>query len=109
MMKMQLHIDRYGYIDHEKITLKIFSNIERGDMKKVVGLVVHQTGGITIQSTFDSYRQKGANGAHFLIDKEGKIYQTVSLFKKTNHVGMIQSRCYIEKTCPLLSLRKSLN
>ncbi|MBV8273343.1 MAG: N-acetylmuramoyl-L-alanine amidase, partial [Cupriavidus sp.] len=79
---------------------KLFPNLERGDMNSVVGIVVHQTGGQSAQGTLAGYRAKGANGAHFLIDKDGTIYQTASLNKKTNHVGQIQSRCYIEKTCP---------
>lgn len=68
-------------------------------MDKVNGIVVHQTGGSTAESAFNSYQSAGANGAHFLIDKEGKIYQTASLFKVTNHVGNIRSRCYMEKKC----------
>ncbi len=34
-----------------------------------------------------------------LIDKDGTIYQTASLFKKTHHVGQIKSRCIATKTC----------
>ena len=41
----------------------------------------------------------GANGAHFLIDKDGTIYQTASLNKTCDHVGKLKSRCAYEQTC----------
>jgi N-acetyl-anhydromuramyl-L-alanine amidase AmpD len=68
-------------------------------MNKVNGIVVHQTGVTTIGSTWNSYQGKGANGAHFLIDKDGTIYQTASIAKRTNHVGKLQSRCLVKKIC----------
>jgi len=94
-----LFVDKNGLVDATRISVKRFRTIERGDMDQVNGIVVHQTGGSTAESAFNSYQSAGANGAHFLIDKEGKIYQTASLFKVTNHVGNIRSRCYMEKKC----------
>jgi len=94
-----LFVDKNGLVDATRISVKRFRTIERGDMDQVKGIVVHQTGGSTAESAFNSYQSAGANGAHFLIDKEGKIYQTASLFKVTNHVGNIRSRCYMEKKC----------
>ena len=41
----------------------------------------------------------GAAGAHFLIDKDGTIYQTARLTQKTWHVGRLQSRCVAELKC----------
>lgn len=49
-------------------------------MTHVYGIVVHQTGAATAKSTLASYRNPGANGAHFLIDKNGHIYQTGSVY-----------------------------
>lgn len=94
-----LFVNRNGLVDAERIIVKIFSTIERGKMDKVNGIIVHQTGGSTAESAFNSYKHPGANGAHFLIDKDGTIYQTASVFRVTNHVGNIRSRCYMEKTC----------
>jgi len=94
-----LFVDKNGLVDATRISVKRFRTIERRDMDQVNGIVVHQTGGSTAESAFNSYQSAGANGAHFLIDKEGKIYQTASLFKVTNHVGNIRSRCYMEKKC----------
>ncbi|WBF47640.1 N-acetylmuramoyl-L-alanine amidase [Serratia rubidaea] len=94
-----LYIDEDGFVDAERVIIKIFSMIERGVLRKVNGIIVHQTASATASSTFNSYRNKGANGAHFLIDKDGKIYQTASLFKVTWHVGLSQSRCFVRKKC----------
>ncbi|MEK6353293.1 MAG: peptidoglycan recognition family protein [Burkholderia cenocepacia] len=68
-------------------------------MAKVNGIVVHQTDGTTANSTFNSYVKSGANGAHFLIDKSGAIYQTASVYKRTNHVGLLKSRCLMDRRC----------
>ncbi|MFZ4832436.1 peptidoglycan recognition protein family protein [Rouxiella sp. Mn2063] len=93
------YVDGHGYIDDKRIVLKIFNTIERGKLDKVNGIVVHQTGSSTSKSTFNSYKNKSANGAHFLIDKDGTIYQTASLYRVTWHVGKSQSRCFIARKC----------
>lgn len=94
-----LFISKQGYVDADRVKLQIFHEIERRQMHKVNGIIVHQTGGATAQSTFNSYQNIGANGAHFLIDKDGTIYQTASLCKTTNHVGKLKSKCLITKVC----------
>lgn len=94
-----LYISKEGYVYTDKIKMKIFATIERGKMDRVNGIVVHQTDSSTAESTFNSYKNKGANGAHFLIDKDGTIYQTASLYQVTNHVGKMQSRCYKTHEC----------
>jgi N-acetyl-anhydromuramyl-L-alanine amidase AmpD len=80
------------------VTLKIEPKIEKGPMATVNGIVVHQTGGTSATSAFSSYAS-GAAGAHFLIDKDGTIYQTARLTQKTWHVGRLQSRCVAEHKC----------
>ena len=77
----------------------ISKNIERGSMPKVSGVIVHQTNSPNTSSVFSSYKNAGANGAHFLIDKDGTIYQTASLHQRTNHVGRLKSRCEAESRC----------
>ncbi|MDM0032871.1 peptidoglycan recognition family protein [Variovorax sp. J22P271] len=110
---MSLYIDRVGIVDAERIKVKIFPLIERGTLGAVNGIVVHQTGGSTAMSSFNSYskmdRNGGApNGAHFLIEKDGQIYQTASLFRVTNHVGFLQSRCVITQKCTPTELKRSM-
>ena len=85
------------FID-SKVKLKLFSTIERGPLKKVAAIVVHQTGASSVDITFDSYKGV-ANGAHFLIDKDGTIYQTARVSRVTFHVGKIRSRCLETHQC----------
>lgn len=101
-----LYIDEDGFVDAERIVVKIFSTIERGTLGAVNGIIVHQTASATASSTFNSYQHKGANGAHFLIDRDGAIYQTASLFRVTWHVGLIQSRCFLKKKCKPAEFQK---
>lgn len=100
-----MYIDEDGYIYDDRIERKIFKTIERGSLDRVNGIVVHQTDSSSAQSTFNSYGNKSANGAHFLIDKDGKVYQTASLFKITWHVGLIQSKCFLKKVCQPTEVR----
>ncbi|MBP2152382.1 MULTISPECIES: peptidoglycan recognition protein family protein [Erwinia] len=100
-----MYIDEDGYIYDDRIERKIFKTIERGSLDSVNGIVVHQTDSSSAQSTFNSYANKAANGAHFLIDKDGKVYQTASLFKTTWHVGLMQSKCFLKKTCQPTEVR----
>ncbi|MEC8012397.1 MAG: peptidoglycan recognition family protein [Pseudomonadota bacterium] len=93
-----LHIDKSGRIINSKVKLEIHLSIQKRLMKKVSGLIVHQTNSPTAQSTFNGYKQ-GLSGAHFLIDKDGTIYQTASVHYQTWHVGKLKARCLVELTC----------
>ncbi|QLG96363.1 N-acetylmuramoyl-L-alanine amidase [Pseudomonas yamanorum] len=67
--------------------------MEHGDLQGVHALVIHQTDAPTAQHTFNGYLAKGS-GAHFLVEKNGVIYQTASLKKRCYHVGRyIRSKC----------------
>ena len=101
-----LFVDKNGLVDAERITVKRFNSIERGKLAAVNGIIVHQTDSTTARSTFNSYQNIGANGAHFLTDKDGTIWQTASLYKITNHVGFLQSRCLLKKSCSPQELKK---
>lgn len=86
-------IDKNGMLVDPKVTSKRYTSIEHGPLKTIHAIVVHQTDTSTAQQTFNSYTA-GGNGAHFLIDKSGKIYQTASLQKRCYHVGRrIKSKC----------------
>ena len=74
-------------------------------MPVVNGIVVHQTGASTAQSTFNSYRDS-AIGAHFLIEKYGRVYQTASLYKRANHDGQLRSRCLERHACAPAELKR---
>jgi len=66
-------------------------------MTEISGVIIHQIGGSTAQSAFNSYKS-GASGAHFLIDTDGTIYQTASLSYQTWHVGRLKARCLVNMT-----------
>lgn len=87
-----------GKLLSPRVVDKITGKIEKGALASVAALVVHQTGGANAESALASY-QKGAAGAHFLIGKEGTIYQTARVNQKCWHVGNIRSRCYEMKAC----------
>ena len=87
-----------GVINNPKVTNKIIPNIEHGVLPKVKALVLHRTSAGTAESTLHAWQSK-KSGAHFLIDKTGKIYQTTSLKKQCWHVGLLQSRCRLEGSC----------
>jgi N-acetyl-anhydromuramyl-L-alanine amidase AmpD len=95
----QLDVDFAGYVHDPKVTLAIRPLIAHGPMGAIHGIIVHQTGGSTAKSALDSYLVPGANGAHFLIDRDGTIYQTASLFQVTHHVGSLKPRCRVEMRC----------
>lgn len=87
-----------GRLISGKVIDKINPKIEKGAMAQVNGLIVHQTGGATAASALGNYNN-GAEGAHFLIDKDGTIYQTARVTQKCWHVGKINSKCQQLKTC----------
>lgn len=88
-----------GKLVDKKVTQKIYSKLHKGSMSGAHAIVVHQTGAPSAQHTFNSYTNAGANGAHFLIDKQGAIYQTALTNQITYHVGKLQSRCLQTKVC----------
>ncbi len=94
-----LHIDEQGMIVNAGIMPRRFTQIERQPLQQVQGIIVHQTGSGSAASTFNSYTHANANGAHFLIDKDGTIYQTASIKKRTHHVGPLLARCLAELRC----------
>lgn len=80
------------------IVVSLSSKIEHGPLKEVHALVMHQTGGENAQGTLASYKTS-QYGAHFLIDKDGTIYQTARVTQKVFHIGKIRSRCVSLGSC----------
>jgi N-acetyl-anhydromuramyl-L-alanine amidase AmpD len=89
-------VDHSGMAVHPTVRIERRRLLERGPMPVVRGIIVHQTGGSTAASTLASYARAGAHGAHFLIERDGRIYQTASLFQSTLHVGKLKARCLSE-------------
>ncbi|WP_080401584.1 N-acetylmuramoyl-L-alanine amidase [Burkholderia ubonensis] len=101
-----LSIDSNGMVVSSRVRQVRKTQIERGAMQMVSGIIVHQTGGSTAASAFSSYKNASANGAHFLIEKDGTIYQTASLKKQTWHVGRVKARCVAEMRCTPVELEQ---
>lgn len=105
-------IDKNGMLTNPRVIPRRFQSIEHGRLPTVRAIVVHQTDAPTAAATLNAYRagsNKG-NGAHFLVDKNGTIYQTASLQMRCYHVGaLIKSKCLeINKTtCKDAALAKA--
>ena len=97
-----LMLDANGLSHSPKVTRRVDGNLERSPFAAINGIVIHQTAAPTAQHTFNSYARTSPapHGAHFLIAKDGTIYQTASLFRRTVHVGKIKSRCLAQGFCP---------
>jgi N-acetyl-anhydromuramyl-L-alanine amidase AmpD len=78
-----LHLDSQGYVLNARVQRTPHPLIEHGTLQRISGIIVHQTGAASGASSSSSYTMQNANGAHFLIDKDGTIYQTASLFRQT--------------------------
>ena len=98
-------IDADGMCIHPKVVRARKPAIERGRLSVVHGIIVHQTGAPTTESTMNSYLRRSATGAHFLLAREGTVYQTASLHHQTWHVGLLRSRCLVENRCAPAELR----
>lgn len=86
-------IDKDGMLIDPKVILRRFKHLEHGKIIAIKGIVIHQTDSSNAHSSFNSYASS-ANGAHFLIAKDGLIYQTASLKMRCYHIGrLIKSKC----------------
>ncbi|MQP64627.1 N-acetylmuramoyl-L-alanine amidase [Niveispirillum sp. SYP-B3756] len=101
-------LDGEGWAVDPKVTKQPYFNLRQGEMTAINGIVVHQTASPTLQSTLNSYQSANPNGAHFLIDKDGTLYQTASIRWLLWHVGKLRSRCLVRKVCTPKEL-KALN
>ena len=88
-----------GKIIDKKVEIKTYSSIEHGNISNVTSIVLHRTDSYNAEGTLSAYAKGKESGAHFLIDKNGQIYQTANLKKFCQHVGVLLPRCEIEKNC----------
>ncbi|ROU08767.1 peptidoglycan recognition family protein [Lysobacter enzymogenes] len=90
-------VDKDGYLEDPAIKRQPIAALEKGAIDAHHGIVMHRTESSTAKSALDAF--KSGTGTHFLIDKDGTIYQTASLDQKTHHVGKIKGRCVEEGNC----------
>ncbi len=101
----RFYIDEDGYIqganikepilDGINIKSKLIAKIGNGILDVINAVILHRTVSYTTKSVFDTWLSKSNSyrvGAHFVIDKDGIIYQCLSIYKKAHHVGKIRSR-----------------
>ena len=89
----------------KSVEVKTYPSIEHGALLSVTSIVLHRTDSSTAASVLNAYKSGQKTGAHFLIEKDGKIYQTASLEKICWHVGILQPRCVNESTCDPTELK----
>ena len=83
---MELTIGTDGMIVNPKIASNRITNLEKGSISSnLEGIILHRTVSSTSTSTLQSFKNKGV-GTHFLVGKNGVIYQTASLDKRTAHL-----------------------
>lgn len=91
-----------GWLTDPGIVRNEVAGLGSGRLGEVNAVVMHRTDSPTADSalhTFATGRDGVQYGTHFLIDKDGTIYQTASLEQRTRHVGRIKSRCDAEDSC----------
>ena len=83
-----------GIVRDGRIEVKIYPNLEHGPMKSVSGIILHQTSNdYTIKAMAAYALRPSGNGAHFLINPAGQIFQTARITQVCWHVGRINSYC----------------
>jgi len=72
-----------------------------GRLQGIHAIILHQTDSQDIIQVFDSYNRQTPlpDGSHFVIDKDGTIYQTASLYHEVPHIGFIKARCSVTNSC----------
>ena len=98
-VEVEVYIGENGYVQNAGFTIKPIAALEKTKLDGPKAIVLHRTEEGGLQSAFNSAKASGL-GTHFYVDKDGTVYQTVSLLNHTNHVGKIKSRCMADGTCP---------
>ncbi|WP_158623741.1 N-acetylmuramoyl-L-alanine amidase [Corallococcus llansteffanensis] len=83
------------------VEMQRFKSLEHGTRASTNSIVLHRTAGSTGAGALGGY-QKGERkgmGAHFLVDENGKIIQTMKLDQAAHHVGEMRARCEQEANC----------
>jgi N-acetyl-anhydromuramyl-L-alanine amidase AmpD len=89
-----------GIVRDGRIEVKIYPNLEHGPMESVSGIILHQTSSDHVIKTMAAYAfRPSGNGAHFLINPAGQIFQTARITQICWHVGRINSYCRTVHKC----------
>lgn len=98
-----------GIVIDPRVKVTLCPLLLRGPLKIIHGLIIHETGGSNAAGTLAEYRNPVGRrmGAHFLLDKDGTMYQTVPVSIKCIHVGPLRQRCLADMKCKDASLSPS--
>lgn len=89
-----------GIVQDGRIEVKIYPNLEHGPMDRVSGIILHQTSSDYTIKTMAAYAfRPSGNGAHFLINPAGQIFQTARITQICWHVGRTNSYCRAVHKC----------
>lgn len=94
---VKAYIDAKGYVQNAAFVFRQIPALEHGPLPDIRAIVLHRTDSSTSASAFRAF-ERGI-GTHFVVDKDGTVYQTASLNHKTWHVGKIRSRCEADGSC----------
>lgn len=96
-----------GHVEDQRVVRKIVSALEHGDLNRVAAIVLHRTDSTTHESTLNAYKanKTDGKGAHFLVAKDGTIYQTARTNKVCWHAGILLPRCLVEASCDAAELK----
>lgn len=97
-LQLPVYVGQNGYVQNAGFIQKPISALEKGALIGPVAVVLHRTDSYNSSSVFRSFQDSGI-GTHFVVDKDGAIYQTASLQQRTWHVGKLKSRCRDERSC----------
>jgi len=94
------NVDSDGFVNHSKITKEHVTEIEQGSFsdskKSIKNIILHRTVTSSARKTIDNgFKKKRGGvyyGTHFLVGKDGKIFQCASLKKYTYHVTGYNSK-----------------
>lgn len=76
-----------GVITDAKIINKVTPTIEKGVTASKIAVVIHRTDGTSMDSALATWiGNGGVSGAHFIIGKDGTIWQTARINTKTNSI-----------------------
>jgi RHS repeat-associated protein len=86
-----------GEMQSDDVVQNRITALERKSLKSVQGVVLHRTASSNTEGTLHSFQigRDGVNyGTHFLVGKDGTIYQTANLDKYTLHVGKTRNKSF---------------
>jgi N-acetyl-anhydromuramyl-L-alanine amidase AmpD len=100
--------DQNGWSTNPNVIIEDKPAIQHGKIGAVRAIVLHRTGSSTGKSVLNAWNSK-KEGTHFLIDENGKVYQTASIKSKCWHVGKLYSKCRQLESCTKEELTKINN